>query len=278
MKIEVNIEKKHAFMILGAILIIGGIFAVNAYGTSNPSQFGHSASEVAPGAFNGDQNSKWALPGKLVVGQGSQDSIGRNLLINDTGAFAGIGISSSGAGGNTYLDFIKNGQVKANLNWNGSEFYVNDYGSKTIINSGGGSVGVGKSPVSAPVGVSGRVLDVYGAICLNGVCKGKGDSSGVWGTPGLDTVGFVAQLDPNSGGAGYQEVKKTLTVQAQGVTFGSSASFCALSQTQYSGTITSSAGVGCYVYIDSGTNIWTIKAYRNNVAEGVSCRAICMIN
>ena len=44
MKIEVN--KNYAFMVLGAVLVIAGIMAINAYGTNNPVVFGHTAEEI----------------------------------------------------------------------------------------------------------------------------------------------------------------------------------------------------------------------------------------
>ncbi len=46
MKIEVNIEKKYAWLILGFLFLITGIIAINAYGTPTPSVFGHSISEI----------------------------------------------------------------------------------------------------------------------------------------------------------------------------------------------------------------------------------------
>lgn len=46
MKIEVKIEKRYAFMILGALIIIAGLIGVIAYGTNNPPVFGHSAGEL----------------------------------------------------------------------------------------------------------------------------------------------------------------------------------------------------------------------------------------
>lgn len=46
MKIEVNLEKKYFYSILAVIIIVGGVFVVNAYGTNNPQVFGHSSGEV----------------------------------------------------------------------------------------------------------------------------------------------------------------------------------------------------------------------------------------
>jgi len=46
MKLEINITKKYAFLIIGAILLAGGIFLVNAYGGTQPKVVGHSSGEV----------------------------------------------------------------------------------------------------------------------------------------------------------------------------------------------------------------------------------------
>lgn len=46
MKIEVNVSKAYFFSILGAMLIIAGVIGVIAYGTSEPSKFGHSFGEI----------------------------------------------------------------------------------------------------------------------------------------------------------------------------------------------------------------------------------------
>ena len=46
MKSGVNIKKKHVYFAVGLLIILTGVFFVNAYGTSNPSAFGHTASEI----------------------------------------------------------------------------------------------------------------------------------------------------------------------------------------------------------------------------------------
>ena len=46
MKLEVNIKKKYFFTILASVLILVAIIGTVAYGTNNPSVFGHSAGEV----------------------------------------------------------------------------------------------------------------------------------------------------------------------------------------------------------------------------------------
>jgi len=53
MKIEVNLEKKYFFAVLSAVIIFAALIGVYAYGTSNPSVFGHSAAEIEGGIAGG---------------------------------------------------------------------------------------------------------------------------------------------------------------------------------------------------------------------------------
>ena len=46
MKIKIDIKKKYAFLIASAIIVLAIVLGVVAYGTSNPSVFGHSANEI----------------------------------------------------------------------------------------------------------------------------------------------------------------------------------------------------------------------------------------
>lgn len=46
MKLEVDLTKRGVLTIIGAVLILAGIFGVIAYGTTEPSKFGHTASEI----------------------------------------------------------------------------------------------------------------------------------------------------------------------------------------------------------------------------------------
>ena len=46
MKFEVNVRKKFAFMILGAILILAGVIYGYAYGGNVPDVMGHSLGEI----------------------------------------------------------------------------------------------------------------------------------------------------------------------------------------------------------------------------------------
>ena len=46
MKLEVHIDKKHFFIILGAILILAGAIYANAYGGSDPEIMGHNIGEL----------------------------------------------------------------------------------------------------------------------------------------------------------------------------------------------------------------------------------------
>jgi hypothetical protein len=296
MKVEVNITKRYVIGFIFILAVFGGLFFAYAYDSNpaNPSAFGHTPSETGPGSnqnwggsstYSGGSSSKYYYPGQLAIGGSSTGwPSGSELFVSDADASgdAGVGISS-GASGRAYIDFYSvSASPKANIAWDASTNSLNVNalaGSKnTILNLFSGSVGIGKTPV-APPSSSGHtaVLDVYGAVCLNGVCKGDGTSAGVWGRT-MDQSANVVQLTAGSGGTGYQEVTSTIGPYGQGyVAITGSSSFCALSQVDVSGSgLTSTPGAGCYVTISSGS--WVLKAYRNNINQGVVCRAICMHN
>jgi hypothetical protein len=46
MKVTLNIEKRYAYTIIGLLILVVGIVAINAYGTSSPEIFGHSGDEI----------------------------------------------------------------------------------------------------------------------------------------------------------------------------------------------------------------------------------------
>jgi len=66
MKIEVNIGKRHFFVLLGVVLLVSGGFFAYAFGGSSPSVMGHSVGEIdwgegIPGSLgiNKDPNTGW---------------------------------------------------------------------------------------------------------------------------------------------------------------------------------------------------------------------------
>lgn len=88
MKIEVNIEKKYVFLILGVILLIGGAIFVYAYKANptatsgNPAVFGHSVDEI-----------DWLQPiyGSPILG-GVRNWIFYNRNTGDVGSQPGDGL------------------------------------------------------------------------------------------------------------------------------------------------------------------------------------------
>jgi hypothetical protein len=46
MKLTLNIKKKHFYVLVTLMTLLIGIVAVNAYGTSQPTEFGHSSGEI----------------------------------------------------------------------------------------------------------------------------------------------------------------------------------------------------------------------------------------
>ena len=49
MKVNFNLKKEYVYGIIGLLILATGFFVVNAYGTSNPAVFGHSAGEIEGG-------------------------------------------------------------------------------------------------------------------------------------------------------------------------------------------------------------------------------------
>ena len=109
MKIEVNIEKKHFFILLGIILFFGTGMFVYAYttdGSGNPSVMGHSPNEIdwnqqinndlsvnGDICINGNCNN-WESIGGLIIGYGF-DTNGATGACSDNDVI-GIGGTCSG--------------------------------------------------------------------------------------------------------------------------------------------------------------------------------------
>lgn len=138
MRIEVNVTKKRFFVLLFAILLLGVVGVVYAFGTNNPSNFGHSVGEIdweqeIPNSIkvkglitvNGQQalyaDGEAITVGDLAGGDGQRDLIlragdGPRMIIDKVGNI-GIGLSSSGsyAGKQSKLDVA--GYAAANDIW-----------------------------------------------------------------------------------------------------------------------------------------------------------------
>ena len=99
MRFTINVEKRFAYAIIGAMLILAGIFAVTAFGTSNPQVFGHTASEVAPGVFGGDNTSVFSFPGSISI---TNDAVvSSDLSVGDGITLGGVRRTSWPASANT---------------------------------------------------------------------------------------------------------------------------------------------------------------------------------
>lgn len=155
MKIEVTIEKRHFLFIMAGLLVCAGVFLTTAYDSNpaNPATLGHTANEIGAGSngnvfggsstFNGASSSWYSFPGHLGVGQGSLDVVGdRSLQVRDSDGPAGIGLDSAVASGNTYIDFMKQGSIGANIDYINGALRLNSHPNalNTLISLEGSSV------------------------------------------------------------------------------------------------------------------------------------------
>ena len=97
MKLEINIEKKYFFVLLGAILVLGILGVAYAFGTNNPSDFGHTPGEINPGIFGGSSTDSWIFRGKVGIGGAPGDNKldVRGQVVSSTGFCIGADCKSS---------------------------------------------------------------------------------------------------------------------------------------------------------------------------------------
>ena len=76
--VQINIEKRHLYFIVGLLVILTGIISVVAYNSSpaNPAYFGHSASEISGAGFGAweiksSNTVYWAATDGFVVAYGN---------------------------------------------------------------------------------------------------------------------------------------------------------------------------------------------------------------
>ena len=75
MKLEVNLEKRGVFLIVGAVLILAGVIGAIAYTNSIPNP-GHGGDSVLVNTSNGEMTLQEAIDQGLIGGSGSSGSGG----------------------------------------------------------------------------------------------------------------------------------------------------------------------------------------------------------
>ncbi|MEK6824754.1 MAG: hypothetical protein AABY02_02760 [Nanoarchaeota archaeon] len=194
MALEATIGKKHAFVFLGLVVLIAGLFVATAYGTNDPPVFGHTPSETDPGAtwsdpvtgsatFGGTSNMWYWFRGHLGVGQNTAGPNGaisgdRDIHIKSETVNAGIGIESTGTTGDTYIDFLQSGAVKSNINYKSDRLQINVHSGATNTDTviSGRNVGIGMNPISEKLEVNGRVK--ANGFCIDTDCRTSWSGSG----------------------------------------------------------------------------------------------------
>lgn len=308
MKFEVTISKR-ALVIVGLFFVIMGSFFVYAV-TPNP---GHDANMVGDGngnepfggksTFAGTATSWYAFPGHLGIGpQSIHRAYAAELFINSTDAWSGIGISSTGSiNGDTYIDFMKNGTIGANINYrNGRlEFNAHPGAANTdamLVTPAYFTVrGRDVTSAAAPgirfseIGSSNEWHIIkrgsqYATVAERDALLFSHWDGAAWMTPlkmNTTTVcikgncrtswestpeeSLVAEVNDLT--AGYTQVEQVIGTFSQ-------YSFCSLSQQEIRENSPSYAGGGCYVYRDQATSEWKLRAYSQGFAR-VFCRALC---
>ena len=282
MKIEVTIGKRAVFF-LGLLFVVVGAFFVYAV-TPNP---GHAANTIGSGqsaapqtygqssTFGGVANDIFYFPGKVSTGVNADPSVGsggpRNLFVHDGGAYSGIGISSTGLQSGqsaTYIDFIHDGAIKANLDYSaaGGVFLINGNPSAAAT-----KVGLNKSVPTV-------TFDVGGTTNAQKFCLGTSDCKSTWGktqdadvanggNPNLQII-----MDP---GSGPDIVTKPIGPYSEDKIVFLSFRFCALVQTEVNPGVTGGGG-GCS--IEKGGSVWSLKGYRSASGVAIVCTAMCIQN
>ncbi len=103
MQLTINIEKNHLIFFLIAIVVVMGAGLAVGYGTTNPSNFGHTPSEIDPGTFAGGGNyifpdtSDVQVEGQLCLNDTCKSSwINFSTVCNNCGISSWWGKASSG--------------------------------------------------------------------------------------------------------------------------------------------------------------------------------------
>lgn len=131
MKIEVDITKKRFFILLGAILVVSGMFFVYAYGGNNPPVMGHTPGEI-----------EWSV------------GIGLDPLIKNDGPH--VTFENTGSGGSIWTSGVQSGD---------GDFFVKRTGEDNAAFIVKPSY---RNGVPLVIDNSGVDID---RLCLDGVCE-----------------------------------------------------------------------------------------------------------
>jgi len=150
MKLEVNIEKRYAYGIIGLLILVFGFLVVNAYGTSTPAVFGHSAGEIE----EADPTVPDSIKDGIAWGELSGIPGGFEDGIDDEGEEKMFGGWESKEG-NTIYQALTDGFVVAHI-YSSSGRIITGYtdgnnppSTRRVINEGDGNVG--SASITMPV-------------------------------------------------------------------------------------------------------------------------------
>lgn len=266
MRLTLNIEKRHAYLFVGILIILTGILIVTAFNTNNPAVFGHSPGEIGPGTFLGDWyvfNGSIGVSGESVTIGGNSPGVGGNLILKGSTANPNQNIILQNYQGDLYFGDSNSafasfkheaGAVRLNAKKITAEEITLGGVPRTSWPSGGSTLTMAlcSSGPSYPISVPNSGPSGYGP---DGVtCTDTPPGGGVW----------IVTNGPN--------LPKPITTEPKTIYMGKNHKFCFLNGVQITGTSNwrnPSCGIGVN---PDGT--WYLQAGYSG--DGAICGARCV--
>jgi hypothetical protein len=180
--------------IIALVFVFAGLVSVIAYGTNNPSVFGHSAQEID---FTG-------MSGNVVTTgdvQGSRVCIGTDCRTSWPSSSGSTGADpNSNTNINAVWNFMQSSLFHENIRFTDANEGIVFYGGGEAI-TGSADYGIDfksqNGKVRMKVNNDGRV-EIFDRLCLNGVCKSDWPTSSSQVSMIHTTVGEISSLSHKS--------------------------------------------------------------------------------